>query len=282
MKCSKCGNTLREGCVFCGACGTPVSYIQTPPTPQPQQTPQAQPATHRKIVGKNRYFLFAAPLQIKLMSIISLALALLCISLLAISSVQVMDTPIDEINVVNYSLKLTGFEKEYKNVMLDLKEVTTDLEKYSPISENIDNRDLRRLSVLVNDLITFVSTPSLNNAKDTIDSYGNLNIKVFNDDENYFEALDWIDNLVDPAESILSLIETGIYISMAIPAILLILGFALKSNGFSITGAVFAILFSLCIAETSIFILTIVSIVLAIVLLIMCNNDYKKYAHSFR
>lgn len=290
MNCSKCGNEIKEGSAFCGVCGTPTQNVETQttptpapmptpiPTPAPQAIPVQQPVSNapKKAVSKNRYFLSVAPIQVKLMSIISLALALLCIALLAVSAFQIMDTPIDEVNVVNFGLKDTGFNKEYKSLMRDLRNATDDLEEYVPEEDEISSKDLRKLSALIHDLSAFNREPSLNNAKYTLESYSEIDI--FDYDE---ESLEWLDNLAAPVKLGLFLVELGIYALMAIPAILLLIGFLIKNGALAITGAIFALLYTICFSQTTLLILTVLSVILAVVLLIISNKNYKKYKRNF-
>lgn len=290
MNCSKCGNEIKEGSAFCGVCGAPTQNAETQttptpapmptpiPTPAPQTIPVQQPVSNapKKAVSKNRYFLSVAPIQVKLMSIISLALALLCIALLAVSAFQIMDTPIDEVNVVDFGLKVTGFDKEYKSLMRDLRDATDDLEEYVPEEDEISSKDLRKLSALIHDLAAFNREPSLNNAKYTLESYSEIDI--FDYDE---ESLEWLDDLATPVESGLFLVELGIYALMAIPAILLLIGFLIKNGALAITGAIFALLYAICFSQTTLLILTVLSVILAVVLLIISNKSYKKYKRNF-
>lgn len=288
MNCSKCGNQIKEGCAFCGVCGTPVTSAETPPAPTPTPipapvvAPQPQPIQQpvstptQKVVGKNRYFFTVAPIKVKLISITSIVLALLCISMLAMSTTQLMDTPIDEVTIVDLAFEYTGFDGEYRSLMNDLKSATKDLEEYEPVSDEISNKDLRKLRTLTNDLLEFKREPTITNAKYALESYYELNISDFED-----EALYWLDELAEPVESSLPLVEIGIYTLLAIPVILLLIGFLIKNGALAITGAIFALLYAICFSQTTLLILTVLSVILAVVLLIISNKNYKKYKRNF-
>lgn len=147
MLCTKCGAQIADEAKFCPICGqktaqaapaeAPQQYAQQTPTATPlYQQQYAQPvqqptyantytAPAQKLPRK-QYFFKAAPQNLKIMNLVSLALGILCVLLIFIPTYRAFNAPIFDYPLMGLIPEAKQIESEYKEILEELKEAEED------------------------------------------------------------------------------------------------------------------------------------------------------------
>jgi len=294
--CKNCKTEIPDEATFCSECGEAVDKLPVPPAEQQLATEDVsstepidkqsiplnvQPiySSNVKPVGKYRFWFKVSKPSTKIMAISVWILSLICVALMVFSYFTTIDTAIDEVPVVNYTLKLTGLDEDYDNIMKDLKISYKDFISYNSAAD--DDSPSYPYSKITQPMKEMLEEPSLNNIKAAARSFKKIRINENLLPESVAISHDYVDDMYSYADSVISVSQYIIIGFMVVAALFVTLAAILRKNGLAIRAIIFCVIYSLLFSTLLWTILILLTCVTAVVLLFLNNSSYKKYMRTF-